>query len=351
MELKLSTIKSADLILITGSNGFLGVKIVETLLDLGFNHLRCFIRPNSNTTRLESILNKFPNAHTDLFSGNLTHREDCERAAREVSLLVHGAAGMSGGFVSMFVDSVVSSRNLLDAVVKRGVIKRILHISSFAVYEAATIRRNVPITENTPLESHHSLRNDPYAYTKHKQEQLFWKYAKEYKLPLVVVRPGVVFGPYGPEISPRVGVDAFGLFLYIGGDNHIPLTYVDNCAEAIVLAATTPNIDGQVYNIHDDDLPTAQIFLRKYTKVKKEIRIVWIPYPVMQVVSRCVKWYSNYSNGQLPPVFNPYKTASIWKGNRFSNAKAKEMLGWAPKVPMQQALESHFEFIRNEYTP
>jgi len=348
MELTHSIIAPDELILITGSNGFLGSKTVETLLDSGFKRLRCFVRPSSDTTRLAVTLSGFPDAQVELFSGNLTNVQDCYRAAEDVILLINCAAGMGVGLVNMFVDSVVSSRNLLNAIVEHRTIKRIVHISSFAVYETSILKQGALLTEETPLESHHELRLDAYAYTKHKQELLFWKYSEQYELPLVVVRPGVVFGPYGLEISPRVGIDLFGLFLHIGGNNKIPLTYVDNCAEAIVLAATSPSTGGQVFNIHDDNLPTARIFLQQYKKAKGNIRSIRVPYAMMQVLSRLVKWYSDYSKGQIPPVFTPYKTAAIWKGVRFDNAKAKQVLGWSPRVPMSQALKAHFDFIRSK---
>ena len=348
MKLVDSVVSFDELILITGSSGFLGVKIVETLLDSGFRRLRCFVRSSSNLTRLAATLTRFPDAQVELFSGNLTSVQDCYRAAKDAILLIHCAAGKGGGLVNMFVDSVVSSRNLLDAVVEHRTVKRIVHISSFAIYEAATLPKGARLTEETSLESHHGLRNDAYAYTKHKQELLFWKYAEEYCLPLVIVRPGVVFGPHGSEVSPRVGIDVFGPFLHIGGNNKIPLTYVDNCAEAVVLAATRPGIEGQVFNIHDDDLPTARTFLQQYKKAKGNIRTVRVPYAMMQVLSRLIRWYSGYSKGQIPPVFTPYKTAAIWKGARFDNSKAKQVLGWSPRVPMSQALKTHFDFIRSK---
>jgi len=62
------------------------------------------------------------------------------------------------------------------------------------------------------------------------------------------------------RITPRVGIDTFGTFLHLGGANQIPLTYVDNCAEAMVLAGIAPGIDGEVFNIVDDDLPSSGLF-------------------------------------------------------------------------------------------
>ena len=50
---------AADRILVTGSNGFIGSKVVEKLLEYGFPNIRCFVRPSSKLGRLESALRRF----------------------------------------------------------------------------------------------------------------------------------------------------------------------------------------------------------------------------------------------------------------------------------------------------
>ncbi len=65
------------------------------------------------------------------------------------------------------------------------------------------------------------------------------EYGEKRGLPYVIVRPGVVYGPGIKGIHGRIGIDTFGPFLHLGGSNRIPLTYMDNCAEAIVLAGLT----------------------------------------------------------------------------------------------------------------
>ena len=55
--------------------------------------------------------------------------------------------------------------------------------------------------------------------------------------------------------------------------------------------------------------------------------------------------------GQLPPAFNRRRCAADWKGNRYSNQKLHERLGWKPRVPMEQAMEaflSQFESNGND---
>ena len=149
-------------------------------------------------------------------------------------------------------------------------------------------------------------------------------------------------------MTGRIGIDTFGVFLHLGGSNIIPLTYVDNCAEAIVLAGLTKGVDGQVFNVVDDELPRSRAFLKMYKKNVKYFTSVYVPKPISYVL--CYTWekYSDWSRGQLPPVFNRKRWATDWKGNRYSNQKLKEMLGWKPRVPFSEAARRYFQYCRNE---
>ena len=59
-------------------------------------------------------------------------------------------------------------------------------------------------------------------------------------LPCTIVRPGIVIGPGKKAMPGFVGIDTFGFFMHMGGGSRLPLTYVDNCADAIVLAGLVP---------------------------------------------------------------------------------------------------------------
>jgi nucleoside-diphosphate-sugar epimerase len=326
-------------ILVTGSNGFIGTKVVATLLDYGFTDICCFVRPSGNLENLNKILSQRSNAKTvALIFGDLLSREDCERAAEGVSIVYHLAAGIEKSFAGAFMNSALATRNLLEAFLKVGKPKRFVNVSSFAVYSNLSLKRNTLLDETCPLEAAPQERFDAYGFGKLKQEQIVREYAKRYRLPCVTLRPGYVFGAGKKELNGRVGIKIFGPFIQVNGSNLLPLTYVDNCAEAIVLAGLTPGIDGEVFNIVDDDLFTARQFLKNY-KVARRFRSVRVPYWI--AYSACYAWekYSKWSKGQLPPAFNRRRCAANWKSQRYSNEKLKTRLGWRPRVPMKQAME------------
>ena len=181
---------------------------------------------------------------------------------------------------------------------------------------------------------------------KQSKDELVIKYAQIHKLPYVIVRPSVVFGPGKAKITDRVGSDTFGIFLHLGLNNIIPLTYLDNCAEAIVLAGLKKGIEGHVFNILDDDLPKSKEFLKLYKNKVRHFLSIPVPYPAWFFFNYLWEKYSEWSEGQLPPVFNRRGCTVYWKGNTYSNKKAKKLLGWYPRVSMNEGLDRFFDYMR-----
>jgi nucleoside-diphosphate-sugar epimerase len=340
-------VSGSDQILVTGSSGFIGAKVVEILLDHGFVNVRCLVRPTSRLKRLKEILEKLPSAKsTALVVGDLLSAEDCRRAAEGTLVVYHLAAGIEKSFAGAFMNSVLTTRNLMDAFLKYGQPKRFVNVSSFAVYSNLNLRRGALLDENCPLEDAPKERFDPYGYGKLKQDELVMEYGRQFKLPYVIVRPGAVFGPGKPKLSGRVAIDTFGFLVHLGGSNPLPLTYVDNCAEAIVLAGLKPGVEGETFNVVDDDAPTSKEFLRDYKK-QTGVFSVSVPYAFTELL--CAGWekYARASRNQLPPVFNRRRCSAEWKGNHYSNRKLKERLGWKPRVDMKSAIASFLAQFSN----
>jgi nucleoside-diphosphate-sugar epimerase len=330
-----------DRILITGSNGFIGSNVVEKLLEYGFTNLRCFIRPSSHLDRLERALGQFDSGkNVELVTGDLLSRDDCTKAAEGVSIVYHLAAGVEKSFAGAFMNSALTSRNLMDALLRYGEPKRFVNVSSFAVYSTLSLKRGDLLDESCPLEDSPQERFDAYGFGKLKQEELVKGYGRKYELPYVIVRPGYVFGPGKRELSGRVGIGTFGLFIQVNGSHPLPLTFVDNCAEAIVLAGLKAHVDGEIFNVVDDELLTGRQFLKAYKEKARSFRSIRIPY--FAAYGLCSLWekYAKWSKGQLPPAFNRRRCAAEWKRNRYSNQKLRERLGWKPRVSMEQAMGS-----------
>jgi nucleoside-diphosphate-sugar epimerase/peptidoglycan/xylan/chitin deacetylase (PgdA/CDA1 family) len=330
-------------ILVTGATGFLGTALMERLLAHGYKDIRCNVRRRTDIPKLDRLFERYPYACLEYCVADLRYREDAARAADGAQLIFHLVAGKKGTAADLILNSVVASRNLLDAVAERKPM-RIVLVSSFGVYGVAGLGRGARVNEQTVLEPHPEWR-DHYSYSKLRQEQLFWEYQQANDFELVVLRPGVIYGPDGAHFSNRVGLTLGKWHLHLGGNNLLPLSYVDNCAEAVVVAGTHGAAAGQVYNVHDDDLPTCREYLRAYKKNVTKTRSISIPYLGAQLLSSMVAKYNRYSKGQLPAILTPYKTASQWGGNRFDNSKLRS-IGWKQLVPTAEGLQRSFAAFR-----
>lgn len=334
-----------DPILVTGAAGFIGCRVVENLLDRGFRNLVCFVRSSSRLTRIETILKGLPpGAQVKILKGNLLSTQDCQAASKDVALILHLAAGTGErSFPDAFMNSVVATRNLLDASLQHANLRRFVLVSSFSVYTNRHKPQPGLLDESCPIEEHPERRGEAYGFSKVKQEQIVAEYGKNFGIPYVIVRPGSVYGAGAHEIPGRVGIDAFGFFLHVGGSNTIPFTYVDNCSEAIILAGLVKGVDGEIFNVVDDDLPSSRQFLRLYKKNVRNFRSIYVPHVASYTF--CYLWekYSEWSKGQLPPAFNRKRWYTYWKKTRYSNHKLKRKLGWAPKVSTAEGLRRYFQ--------
>jgi nucleoside-diphosphate-sugar epimerase len=263
-------------------------------------------------------------------------------------VIYHLAVGNEKTFPGAFMSAVVTTRNLLDAALKKAFLKRFVNVSSFAVYSNMNIPRGGILDESCELETRFMERYEAYTFGKAKQDEIVREYGSKHGIPYVIVRPGAVFGPEDRGLTDRVGIDTFGFFLHLGGSIRLPLTYVDNCAEAIVLAGIVDGVDGEVFNVVDDGTPTSREFLRMYKKRVRFFRSIYLPYPLFYGL--CALWekYSRWSGGQLPPAFNRRRCAAVWKGNRYPNEKLKRLLGWTPKVSYDEGVRRLIDFARKQ---
>ena len=325
-------------VLVTGASGFLGSHLVEHLCLSGEKQVRCLVRPSSDLAKLNELRDKYPSTHLQYIVGNLLSLADAYRSVEGVEVLYHLAAEMRGAAPTVFANTVVASRNILEALVRQRV-RRVVLVSSICVYGVAHLPGNRVVTEDTELETQPE-RRDTYAFAKIRQEKLFQQYRRNHSFELVILRPGVIYGEGRAELPSRAGLRLGHLVVQIGARNRLPLTYVNNCAAAVALAGLS--LAEGSYNVVDENPPKAAEYVRFYRSLVEKITLVSLSVPSLlllaQILNRCVV----LSKGQIPAVLTPYQIKSTWGGHRFSNERLRAA-GWNPRVLASEGILRAFQ--------
>ena len=331
-------------VLVTGASGFLGTAVVRGLLANGESPVRCFVRPSSHIGSLESLRHQYPHSPLEYVTGNLVSSTDVSRALVGVTTVYHLAAQTRGAPASIFLNTVIASKRLIDGILLARP-KRVILVSSLAVYGTSRLTGKAVIDETADLEQRPEKR-DVYTQAKLRQELLFREYQDKAGFELAILRPGVIYGRGGPEFSARVGLVINGWLFHFGGHNLLPLTYVDNCAAAVISLGNSGNVPQGVYNMVDDDLPTATEYLHGYRLHVGKIHSVRFPFCITRLLSALVEQYSVRSRGQIPPMLTPYKSAAVWKEHKYDNARIKS-IGWQQRVSTNAALLETFAYLKS----
>lgn len=323
---------------ITGATGFLGSAVVRTARARG-HQVVAVVRPASRAKELGDGVTP---ARVDLRS-----RDGLVESLAGVDSVVHLAAAKSGDFPSQFAGTVVATENLLDAMTTAGV-SQLVGISTFSVYDYRALASGSLLDEQSPIDPTPAGR-DEYARTKLVQEQLYRQFAAgngSGPRRSVILRPGMIYGPdnlwhalLGAELGPR--------FLRIGSKAVLPMTYVENCAEAVVLAAErladpASSVDGEVINLVDDNLPTQATYAEEVAARTEVPPSITVPWPAIRTASEALAVLNRTllsGRAKFPGIAVPDRLYARFKPLRYTNAKAKRLLGWTPRYGLIEAIE------------
>jgi nucleoside-diphosphate-sugar epimerase len=329
-------------ILVTGAGGFLGGRLVESMLRLGQRELRLHYRRGPDQGSLQALLQQYPDATFEAVSANLLRPAELQRLVAGIDLIIHAAAAKRGAAADIFLNTVVGTRNLLDAAVAAGC-SRIVLVSSFAVFRSADLATGAVLDEHCAVESD-GLEKGAYGFAKVQQELLFRAYQTKHGFEYVILRPGVIYGPGDGAFSTRVGLKVGSLFFSLGGRCRLPLSYVENCADAIGLAALQAP-SGATFSVVDDELPRCSEYLALYRGQVAKMRTVSVPHWLFALGVWSMQVYHRRSRGQLPVVFTTYIVRSMYRNFRYSN-QALRRLGWRQRVSTRTGLQTTFAALR-----
>lgn len=326
-------------LLITGASGFLGRYTVIGALRRE-HAVRALVRPTVDDGELPWV--RHP--RVELVQLDLRSSKGLAEAISGVECVIHLAAARRGDFSARFEDTVLATENLIDAMVEAGA-DHLVAISSFAVYDFYHCPSHGVFDESAATEANPEKRH-AYTQTKLMQEQLLRTAAVQHQWKLTVVRPGAVFGK-GSMWSTRLGFKlSDGLWVRTGAWARLPLTYVENCAEAIVLCAELPDAVGETFNVVDDDQPRQRRYLNILRSWEQPApRVI----PLSWTSLRFISWTAGLANrflfqgrARLPALLVRENLHASCKPLCYSNRKLREVLGWRPRYNLAEAVERSF---------
>jgi nucleoside-diphosphate-sugar epimerase len=314
-------------ILITGGNGLLGRHLVPVLQHRG-DVIRVLALPGEDTSWLEQ-------RGIAVFRGDVCMPDTLVAPVSGAEGVLH-LAGMMGVWRPLqdYRDvNVIGTRNVCKAALNAGA-ARIVHVSSWTVYGMDLGR---PAREDFLLQPF----PEPYAMSKAEGDRAVQRMIAEDRLPAVIIRPGIFFGPgdrlnFG-RMADRVKA---GRGVVVGhGDNALPFVYVTDVVQGLLLALEVKHAVGQAYNINNDQPMTQQGFL---AAIAKELGVsppsIHVPYRALYLTAELAERLSPAVGPTGQPIVTRLGVKLFGTDNRHAIDKARGELGYTPRVSIREGV-------------
>lgn len=310
-------------VLVTGAAGFLGGHLVDMLVEQGYD-VRAMVRPAENADRLYTL------KQVEVVLGDMTNEASLKRAVKGVQRVFNVAArtGPWGEENAYWKVNVQGVSDLIHASLDAGV-QRIVHTSSITVYGHSL---QGIVTEDDAFHA----EDNPYSRTKIAGERLIANLVKDDSAPVVIVRPGWIYGPRDTASFGRFValVESGKSFLLGSGKNIVPVVYVRDVAQGLMKAAEAGDETiGRAYTIADDRRVTQAEYLNTIADCLQVPHVrLHLPYRGMYAASRAAElaWLAMGRRNAAPPPVTTYGVTLLGGEQMFSIGRARRELGFEP---------------------
>ncbi len=305
--------------LVTGASGSLGKAVIKRLRADG-HEVRAFVRrlPEAAQDDLEYAI------------GDLGDPVAVAKAIEGADIVIHCGAAMKGGWAEHKASTVIGTQNVIDACKTHGV-EQLVHISSLSVFDWAGSSEAAAVDETVDLEPRAEERG-PYTRAKLEAEQLVSTAAAS-GLPVVILRPGQIFGGGIELISAAVARNVGGRFVILGdGKLELPLVYIDDVVDAVMLAVDRTVTGGEIIQIVDPAALTQDDVL-SLTGTKATLRV---PRSIVFALGRLSELPLRVLG--KPSPFSLYRLRSALARIHYRSDRALQVLGWSPRVGVREGI-------------
>ena len=307
--------------LVTGAAGFIGSHLVEHLVAQGWQ-VRAFVRYSSHDQygalvhAAKDVLNE-----VELVPGDLRDADRVRHAVDGMDAVLHLGAVIAIPYSysaprDVVETNVLGTLNVLEAARACGT-PRVVHTSTSEVYGSA---QQLRMDETHPLQG-----QSPYAASKIGADKVAESYWRSFELPVVTLRP---FNTFGPRQSPRAVIPTILGQALAGGPVRLgsltptrDFTYVADTVAAFALAATAPDVAGQVVHLGTGvETSIGELVTLAGEVLGRELEVVTEDQRLRPPASEVQRLLSDPSH-------------------------AKELLGWEPRTPLVEGLRRTAEWL------
>jgi nucleoside-diphosphate-sugar epimerase len=350
-------------VLVTGGTGFIGSHLAERLTreEGATVHLLARNREKADLAEKTGYQVSF---------GDLSDPEVLGKAVEGCELVFHCAHTFGLRMADALRVNVGGTRNLLEASLKEGV-SRFIYISSVAVYGQTPLDGSDESLDIRPT-------GDPYSDSKIAAENDVLSFGRKHGLPVVILRPAIVYGPRSMMWSLGIirSIQAKHPIVIGKGDGICNTLFVDNLVDAMILAAEKDKAVGEAFIITDGIMCTWEEYIGHYGQM------LGLASP-----PKCPEWLAYLISYAFHPIFlvsRLFRSTPSWeparflvRGSRFTlNAihriglrfcaftprdiryfthrasfdisKAREVLGYRPKIGLSEGMARTEEWLKEE---
>lgn len=313
------------LTLVTGATGFIGSHLVDQLIADG-RKIRCLARPNSNFARLNK-------SSVELFYGDLTDPNSLRGIEKDVDSVFHLAAiarPMAIEKRMYFKVNTEGTKNLLERFKKKEIKKFILMSSISAIG---------PSRDGNPLDETALAKPiDIYGQSKLLAEKTAFDFIKNSGMPIVILRPPMIFGPRDFEMLKLFKMVKKGFFPICGSKHgHFEFCYVGNLAQACLLAEKKGTI-GEIYHVSNGQSYTLREVLKAISEAEQvNLSPFCFPNFLMAAGGLSMELLGKIFNFHPPFSMNTVKwmSANFWISDM---SKIKKELNYLPKYSLEEGI-------------
>ena len=318
-------------ILVTGAAGFLGSALVRRLRANG-SEVRVLVRRSlpwmQRDTGIQWVV------------GDLGDPEVVSHAVKGVDVVYHVGAAMRGDASEYSAGTVWGTRNVVASCIKWQV-KRLVYVSSLSVLDHAGRNLDTPVSETSELEPRPELRGF-YTQSKLDAEQIVVQAIQNERLPAVIIRPGQIFGPGAENVTPNGVVAIAGRWIAVGpGDQTIPLVYVEDVVDALMLAATKPDVVARCFHVVDPRQSRQDEYLAAVCRHRgRDVRVHRVPRAAFLGLAVAVELLGKILHRTVP--LTRYRVRSLRPLANFQLDAVRQDLGWEPRIGVEGGLARTF---------